>query len=270
MANSYFFQYHKLWGCCWKIYWNNGILVLFNVICISLNCNVVMLCPWKCSILETVNELSLENQGRSPLIIILSEKLFTIHILMAPNKHECLWACYPYHRSFFLVNPDPLPERRRRERGFIQRYYETLFGILNPQVSYWSFFESLFPLWMLCLHVFLGTFCLNPHFLNTVNVSIIFFYCGFFSIIISSVQLVLWSNHSLLLLFFTKYFVFILYSVCSDICGRLPLFGLSFNPSIYIPSSHHIYLFNHWQAQLLYFYESLWLRGLQPYHGIQH
>ena len=163
---------------------------------------------------------------------------------MAPNKHECLWACYPYHRSFFLVNPDPLPERRRRERGFIQRYYETLFGILNPQVSYWSFFESLFPLWMLCLHVFLGTFCPNPNFLNTVNVSIIFFYCGFFSIIISSVQLVLWSNHSLLLLFFTEYFVFILYSLSVRIFVDVFHFLVCLLILLYIYLPHTTYIFS--------------------------
>ena len=96
---------------------------------------------------------------------------------------------------------------------------------------------------MLCLHVFLGTFCLNPHFLNTVNVSIIFFYCGFFSIIISSVQLVLWSNHSLLL-FFTEYFVFILYSLSVRIFVDVFHFLVCLLILLYIYLPHTTYIFS--------------------------
>ena len=227
-----------------------------------------MLCPWKCSILETVNELSLENQGRSPLIIILSEKLFTIHILMAPNKHVCLWACYPYHRSFFLVNPDLSYQRIVEEKGFIQRYYGKPFLASGIHKYLTGLFlkASFSSLDAVFTWTFLGTFCLNPHFLNTVNVSIIFFYCGFFSIIISSVQLVLWSNHSLLLLFFTEYFVFILYSLSVRIFVDVFRFLVCLLILPCLP--HHI--FSTIGRPNSYFYESLWLRGLQPYHGIQH
>ena len=170
---------------------------------------------------------------------------------MAPNKHECLWACYPYHRSFFLVNPDPLPERRRRERGFIQRYYETLFGILNPSillVFFWKPLPSVDAVFTCLSWNLLSKSPFSKYGKCEYNILLLRFLL-YHHIICSTCFVVQpLSTTAFLHRVFCLYFIF---SICSDICGRLPLFGLSFNPSIYIPSSHHIYLFNHWQAQLL-------------------
>ena len=195
--------------------------------------------------------------------IVLSEKLFTIHILMAPNKHECLWACYPYYRSFFLVNPDPLPERRRRERIHPKILWNPFWHLKSTSillVFFWKPLPSVDAVFTCLSWNLLSKSPFSKYGKCEYNILLLRF------LLSSSVQLVLWSNHSLLL-FFTEYFVFILYSLSVRIFVDVFHFLVCLLILLYIPSSHHIYLFNHWQAQLLYFYESLttWAATLSWY-----
>jgi hypothetical protein len=219
--------------------------------------------------LETVNELSLENQGRSPLNLsyCLKSCLPSTYLWRQTNMNVC--EPVTYYWSFFLVNPDPLPENRRRERIHPKILWNPFWHLKSTSILLVFFWK---PLSLPSVDAVFT--CLSWNLLSKspfskygkceYNILLLRFLLSsyhLFNLFCGPTTLYCFSSQSILSLFYilsVRIFVDVFHFL---VCLLILL---------YIPSSHHIYLFNHWQAQLLYFYESLWLRGLQPYHGIQH